>query len=368
MKKTIGILTFHRAKNYGAVLQAYSLCKFMQKYGACEIIDYKNNSIEEVYYSKKGLVPFIKKIAKKILRHKSEKAKSIRYARFNAFLNNEINISKKAYNKENISLCNSKYNVLIVGSDQVWNTQLTNCDYSYFLDFALDQLKIAYSCSFGNVNILRENSKNISTYLRKFNLITARELEGVDFINNLDSLNASFVCDPVFLSSKEDWIKLSNKSEMSFKEPYILVYEVANGTDLIDKALKYAKENKLNVYAINHCGKQYNYDGIIEISNLGPYDFLNILVKSNVVFTTSFHGMALSLILNKKFTYELSNDKNNKNSRLVTLAELFSVEDRELQKDNLDKPFNWEQINNIIKKLTEDASKKLNSVLGVDND
>ena len=46
----VGILTFHRAINYGAVLQAWALKTFLQNkgYEAC-VIDYRCKAIENNY-------------------------------------------------------------------------------------------------------------------------------------------------------------------------------------------------------------------------------------------------------------------------------------------------------------------------------
>ena len=48
--KKIGIITFHRAKNYGAVLQAYALQHTLEQLGSdCEIVDYKCENIDNGY-------------------------------------------------------------------------------------------------------------------------------------------------------------------------------------------------------------------------------------------------------------------------------------------------------------------------------
>lgn len=47
----IGILTFHRAENFGAVLQAYALQSFLLQEGYdVRIIDYRNAAIERSYH------------------------------------------------------------------------------------------------------------------------------------------------------------------------------------------------------------------------------------------------------------------------------------------------------------------------------
>ena len=46
----IGILTFHNAINYGAVLQAYATQELLKSMGhSAEVIDYRNLAIEKYY-------------------------------------------------------------------------------------------------------------------------------------------------------------------------------------------------------------------------------------------------------------------------------------------------------------------------------
>lgn len=46
----ICILTFHRAQNYGAVLQAYALQNKIEELGyTCDILDYRCEKIENSY-------------------------------------------------------------------------------------------------------------------------------------------------------------------------------------------------------------------------------------------------------------------------------------------------------------------------------
>ena len=85
--KKIGIITFHRAKNYGAVLQAYALQHTLEQLGSnCEIVDYKCENIDN------GYKPFqfsktdpIKSILKSIVMYR-KRAKKIE--QFSSFYNN----------------------------------------------------------------------------------------------------------------------------------------------------------------------------------------------------------------------------------------------------------------------------------------
>ena len=46
--KKIGIITFHNAHNYGAMLQVYALQEVLSKYDT-KVIDFKNPGIEKAY-------------------------------------------------------------------------------------------------------------------------------------------------------------------------------------------------------------------------------------------------------------------------------------------------------------------------------
>ena len=53
--KKVGIVTFHRAKNYGAMLQAYALQETLENRYDTLIVDYRCQEIEAKYYAKKTL-------------------------------------------------------------------------------------------------------------------------------------------------------------------------------------------------------------------------------------------------------------------------------------------------------------------------
>ena len=47
--KRVHVLTFHRALNYGAILQCYSLYKTISQICECDVIDYRACCIENRY-------------------------------------------------------------------------------------------------------------------------------------------------------------------------------------------------------------------------------------------------------------------------------------------------------------------------------
>ena len=134
MDKKIGILTYHDSDNYGSVLQAYALSHYITSLGAkCEIIDYRKDAVKKLYNIWKRpttrnailtdvfQTPYYTKLKK----HKEN---------FENFRKNYLPLSNTKYVQPD-DLKNSRYDLYIVGSDQVWNINIVDFDSSYLLDF-----------------------------------------------------------------------------------------------------------------------------------------------------------------------------------------------------------------------------------------
>src|SRR5690554_1267519 len=125
----IGILTFHRTQNYGAVLQAYALKEAIQQFGHhVEIIDYRPEFLVERYlvFDKKRISSssFIKLIMNLIKEISLLSRRYIKRKKFLAFYQDSLNLSVMAY-KDGVECNIVGYDIIVVGSDQVWNTKIT---------------------------------------------------------------------------------------------------------------------------------------------------------------------------------------------------------------------------------------------------
>lgn len=146
----IGILTFHRAHNYGAVLQAYALVTYLRGQGyQAEIIDYRPKSIENAH----GTLPigrlknlsFVRKIIFLIKILPYLPARYRRAKKFHTFINS-MPTSKDIYTDKFNSI--KGYDYIIVGSDQVWNSHITNgLSPFYSGDIKSDAKWISYAAS-----------------------------------------------------------------------------------------------------------------------------------------------------------------------------------------------------------------------------
>ena len=126
----IGILTFHKSINYGSVLQAYALSKTLKDAGySVEIIDYEPQRYEEIYslYLKNNSLHHV--LSNVLKRFPYRVAYKNRVNAFKNFRQTYLPLSKEKYFFDSdLEVLNDRYDVLIVGSDQVWNVFAYDCD------------------------------------------------------------------------------------------------------------------------------------------------------------------------------------------------------------------------------------------------
>ena len=323
-KKEIGILTFHRADNLGAVLQAYALQhtienKFQKN---AELIDYRCDVIEQTRYIKKekSLKGKIKNIFKSVYY-------GIKRSGFNRFRNEKLKISQMSYNKDDIKECADKYSSFIVGSDQVWNFECSGWDMTYFLDFVPDsKKKISYAASIGNYKYTEEEEKKVLPFLNSMNGISVREDSAKETLELIGINNVATVCDPVFLLEAKEWQSIMKKR--LFKGKYVLVYLVVEDVNVLKAAREYANKHNLKLIS--------NKKNIEFILHNSPAEFLSWIYYAECVFTNSFHGTALSLIMGKPFGSDIMLKDGKTNKRVYELLKRADAEKCIISEENHD--------------------------------
>lgn len=293
----VGILTFHRADNFGAVLQCYALQEVLNKYGYdVRVIDYRCKSIE---YSYKVFNKHILKPRKLILLFKLLKKRKV----FCKFRKEYLRIDTSAI---------SSYDIVLFGSDQIWNPIITNND-CLFLGADILPKKIAFAASDGGKIVLDSYVCNL---LNRFTYISCREksLSEKLLAHNIQ-VPIENICDPVFFISKNQWL---NFAKMPNEDNYIIAFKVANHPDFDKKVVELGRKLGKNVIRIcitrpieSLYDKSQKY-----IDCISPQEFVGYVAKADFVITTSFHVTAFSLILNKPF-YVLSFQERNE--RIIDL-------------------------------------------------
>lgn len=362
----IKTLTTYNVYNYGASLQAYALMKYLQNKGhEVEIINYQPEYLRRKYdykwvnpeskMSKYLLTRFAYRIMKFLQRQTTLKRKKA-FDVFTDHLLIQTDIKYLSYNE----LKNNppKADLYIVGSDQIWNVFYeTGKDDAFFLDFVKKGKKASYAASFSYLNIDSENKKRIKRLLEDFTSVSVREYHGVNILKEI-GIESTWVLDPVFLLSKNEWEILINKYNK--KEKYLLIYDFEGNKSLKKFAIKYAKEHNLKIYSINdtyplaYANKNFN--------NAGPIDFLTMIYYCDAFISNSFHGTAFSIIFNKP-VFVFNRNRHKVNSRMESIMTLFKLE-QNIEPDfnkikNINNCFDYNKINSI---LESERNKSLNFI------
>lgn len=361
----IGILTFNKTLNYGALLQMYALQTKIEEFGYdCKVIDYKCEAVEndEIGFSLKTKKSFKQKL-KNILMYKIQ---NDNLRKFNMFNDKYINVTLNRFDKNTISDSENDFDRFIVGSDQVWNLELTNGDFTYFLNFLNDSdKKRSYAASLGYSKIpdkyLEENKK----YLQQFCKINVREEEGKKILSSiLQDKDIDVTIDPTLLLEKFKWNKILTKNSKLKNEKYILVYLPCKSKETFKLIKKFAKEKKCKIKFIHR--SIYSKFGMENIKSASPNEFLDLIYNAEYVITGSFHAMCFSIIFNKQFFYTIP-PIANRGSRLINLADMFELKNREFNNKNIinNKNIDYKKVNKILKEKREESAEILRKTLEI---
>lgn len=363
MKNKIGIITFHKACNYGAVLQAYALQTKLKKmfweYDV-EIIDYYCPAIEDrtspFYYIKDG--NFIKNVLRYMYLFIP---KYKRYKKFNEFREKYLSATRIRYDIENINRVSDDFLAVFVGSDQVWNINATKGDRNYFLEPLSDRvLKCSYAASFGFEEVVKEHYDEILSMVKKFNYISVRESIGIDDLFNKNNIKATVNVDPTMLLERKEWDELIVDVEKMPKKGYILLYCVLKTNRLVNYAKNLSEKTGLQVYSISN---QREFSEFKQIKNCGVEEFISLVKNANYVLTTSFHGTVFSILYHKKFVTEIDTWLS-RNTRVENLLETLDMKSRTIEnsKFDIDSEIRWDAVEAKLKACVKNAENYLNTI------
>ena len=347
MEIKIGVITILKVNNYGAELQAYATQKIFELLGAdSEIIDYlfyKNPGHKKTKASapvfshsfKKRVKEWLYPIICKLKSLGQTEAKQRRDARFEQFHAENTKLSDCYSSLDALTSAKLDYDILVSGSDQVWNPgNYTSLD-PYFLNFGpVEAKRIAYASSFGVAEIPDYAVNYYKKSLVKYHAIGVRENTAVDLINSLTGQTAEWVLDPTLLLTHEQWMEVAKPVVNIPSTPYILIYELGNVSYIKQLALYLSGETGMPIVRIcqNACREDVEKD-IVNIIDAGPAEFLYLFDKAHVVVTNSFHGSAFSINFNKQFYTVVPKGKSN-NSRQISLLKLFHYESCLIQEND----------------------------------
>ena len=231
--------------------------------------------------------------------------------------------------------------IYIAGSDQIWHPNIDRRD--FFLDYVPSGKKcISYAASMGILDIGEEKKREFVAKLQRFAHISVREYEVRQLFRNEMQLNVVDVhIDPTFLRTATAWRKYAKQRNIC--KPYILVYPIYWDNEANAALKKLQKQTGYDVISI-HSGIQNIYC-TKQLKDVDPGEFLWLIDHAECVVTSSFHGVAFSIIFNKKFSAVI-NPKAP--SRIQSILKLLDINPPEIEKCASECSINYEKVNELI--------------------
>lgn len=209
--KKVGLITFHESDNYGTCLQAFALQSYIEKLGySAEILNYQRKStpkkptfIERVKYVLSAYKPSDFLYRDRITVYSAQKRKMFEEFRKTGFRYG----SDKYESYEELTRIADKYDAMVCGSDMIWASERSSCLDIYFLAFAPEEKRVAYSPSFGKGVVPEELTKQYKERLLQMRFLSCREESGVKLIRRLTGRDAVLTLDPTLLIDSDQWSK-----------------------------------------------------------------------------------------------------------------------------------------------------------------
>ena len=335
----IAILTHYYGEyNFGALLQAYALQKYIDSMGLeCKQLSYMGRQPwVDVYHkeSYSGIASILERIKK---RYVWEKWKERRYV-FDSF--RDMIPHTKAYSDNDIDDAIGEADVFVTGSDQVWNPiELVN-HFHWTLDFVPDNtLKVAYAASISKKSLSDEDKKLLLPEISRIDYVSVREKSAKDLLSLvLPNKKVEVMPDPVILLSTEEWNKIVDDKYVSKFGKYIFCYFLGNDREQRKKVTAIARTLKMPIVTFPFMQQSFEYAdvlfGNIKLYDAGPAEFVSLISKAELVFTDSFHATVFAAMFHKKFRVFkrfADSDKESMNSRIYDLIENYHLQNALVQ-------------------------------------
>ncbi len=352
------IMTFHAVPNYGAALQAYALQEALREYfDTVEIVNYTPQYIrnEYQYFNCYSIFSFILSIwsfpsfAKKI-------------SNFKKFQLQYFSLTK-ASGKTTEDLGDIEADVAFLGSDQIWNPEITNgFDAAYFgkINWSKKITIASYAASIGKVSLSCNEQNEIRNLLCNLDNISVRESDAKDMLQPYTDKKICTVVDPTLLVGRKFFDKLIRPIQ---QRGYILIYSLTGNPETEAMAVKISKYIEKPIIELSGRRK-----GIVKkkhrvIYTAGPSEFISLIANADFVVTDSFHGTVFSLLYHKKF---ISIPHKTRGGRIVNLLSICGLSERmtnQFSKLLVENDIPWTSVDEKIEIAREESKNYIESVM-----
>lgn len=328
----VGVITFHAARNHGAMLQAHALCRVISGLGHhVQLIDFRpdRQAAQAPAVEAAGVtVPWHSRILDLMKRRALSlpghiRQRLVREWRFERFVSRQLPLTARCYRSD---ACFQTHplalDAFVCGSDQIWNPYCQGFEPAYFLSFA-DPAKarlVAYAPSFAEFRPGSEYDERIARLIERFHFLSARERDGQETIAELTGRAAEHVLDPTLLLDDYSHVAVDSKARGDFIAAYSL--QARPGMEaLVAKAKEHFGLPAVTLGAPLAAADHHAAD-------IGPREWLGYLRQARFVCTDSFHGTAFSIVFRRQF---LNVPHTHRNGRVAGLLEQLGLSHRQIK-------------------------------------
>ena len=389
--KKIALVTCYFQHNYGSQLQALATQKICDKLGwdnETVRIDGLRPEINKAKYRyflsrcldidtiKDKMATVRKVIAKKT---NSDYAQHLqqRDLLFDEFAKTQFKLTRTYNSKQELGADASRYEAVIVGSDQLWLPSNITADY-YTLNWVPNGIgvrKVAYATSFGIAQLPDRQARMAQSFLPRLESIMVREESGQRLVKQLTGMDVPVVADPTLLFTAEEWAELLPQ-QRRIEQPYILCYFLGNNPTQRAWAKRLAEKTGYKLVQLPHLDEFVKGDeGFADypVYDVNPLDFVALVRDAEIVLTDSFHCTVFSTLHRKtffSFRRYASDAATSTNGRLYSLLASFGLSSRKLSANEdidecLSRSIDYDEVHTAIRQMRETSIDMLkNAVTG----
>ena len=300
----INLLTIQWGESYGAILQTYATCKILEEQGHEVTII---NLLDSAYVNRfKRIRTYISFNIVKIIR-------------FELFKRRYFPLRTKAMNIINPKLI-PQADYVVVGSDQVWNREITKASaLSFFLDFVPPSVKrVSLASSFGKAfwNDSSQFTLQVRDEIHKFHAVSVREQSGVRICRDVFQVDAMQLVDPTI--ALKDFSSLFSNNIVMHNDITCFIFIQSELFNYVSDFIS----TKLGS-PVRHIGYFTKQSYGIKKACSSPLDFIKNIAGASFVISDSFHGIVFSILFKKQFiVLRAIEDRFERISALMRMLEL----------------------------------------------
>jgi hypothetical protein len=347
----VGVVTFHFAVNYGAVLQTYASCSMLRGLGhEPVVIDYRpRGSLYEYYhrwdFSRMGLN------GQNLLKLRLN-------PKFSSFREHELPIDTEIINSpKELAHYSTHFDAILYGSDQIWNPSIFQgqLDSGYWAEGVSNSVRrIALSASFGgDLQSVETYKSEINRLAKNFDVLSVREKDALNIFEETALENKiQQLADPVM--GLESWDALLEPLKLTSE--FVFEFAIQPRKSFKDKSQGISRAMELQSICSDVRIRQGRHRAKPMVLSVG--EWLWAIKNARMVVTNSFHATVFSILFNTPFVFVpldgTAGQPNPRNNRILDLLQWTGLESRTWDCDK------WEHNSDELIQIAEDGFQEAN--------